>query len=93
MPYVVYTYLTHPLYLTLLLLYVITDDQPFPRLPLVGVLCPMYYNICNMYHVSCITTIDTIILTNYTNDAYTYDTYIPLSCCPPTGTLDCTTYT
>jgi hypothetical protein len=25
-------------------------------------------------YVSCITTIDTIILTNYTNDAYTYDT-------------------
>jgi hypothetical protein len=23
----------------------------------------------------CITIIDTIILTNYTNDAYTYDTY------------------
>jgi hypothetical protein len=28
----------------------------------------------------CITIIDTIILTNYTNNAYTYDTYPPLSC-------------
>jgi hypothetical protein len=26
----------------------------------------------------CITIIDTIILTNYTNDAYTYDTYLLL---------------
>jgi hypothetical protein len=25
--------------------------------------------------VTCITIIDTIILTNYTNDAFTYDTY------------------
>jgi hypothetical protein len=28
-------------------------------------------------YVSCITIIDTITLTNYTNDAYTYDTYTP----------------
>jgi hypothetical protein len=26
-------------------------------------------------YASCITTIDTIILTNYTNDAYIFDTY------------------
>jgi hypothetical protein len=30
--------------------------------------------------VTCITIIDTIILTNYTNDAYTYDTHTPLRC-------------
>jgi hypothetical protein len=29
---------------------------------------------CWMSYVTCITTIDTIILTNYTNNAYYYDT-------------------
>jgi hypothetical protein len=33
------------------------------------------YAVCCMLYVTCITIIDTIILTNYTNDAYTYDTY------------------
>jgi hypothetical protein len=30
-------------------------------------------------YVTCITIVDTIILTIYTNDAYTYDTYTPRS--------------
>jgi hypothetical protein len=29
-----------------------------------------------VYHETCITIIDTIILTNYTNDAYIYDTHL-----------------
>jgi hypothetical protein len=32
----------------------------------------------------CITTIVTIILSNYTNDVYTYDTYSNWSTCPST---------
>jgi hypothetical protein len=44
-------------------------------------MCLLYtYTSQAEYHVilyvTCITIIDTIILTNYTNDAYTYDTYI-----------------